>query len=87
VTAESTHIFPTDLPAWLFFVQFLCYGITVISQANYNIAFDCPQAANLWSSGSACHGPNCNIEWNAGRRSTIIRQLSMVQITFEEDEV
>ena len=82
-----THVFATNLPTRLFLVETLGQSVTVGTQTNNYIAFDGPQASDLRSSSSAGHGANSYVEGGASRRGAIVRQLAVVQVTLEDDQI
>jgi len=84
---EHDSIFPADLPAFLFFVQSLSNLISSVTQANNDVALNGPQAAYLWRSSGACHWTNGHVEGRASRRRAVIRELAVIKVSFENDEI
>jgi hypothetical protein len=83
----NAHIFAADFPSRLLFIQSLRNFIAAISQSYNDITLDSPQTANFRSSRGTCHWSDGNIEGRARRRRTVVREFTVVEISFENDEV
>lgn len=84
---KVTHVFPTDLPARLRLVKALRCLISVRTKTNHNVALDGPQASDHRGTSRARHRPDSDLERSTCRSGAIVCQLSVVQVTLEEDEI
>lgn len=85
--ACKTYIFPADLPPRLRLIQLLRNLVPTIPKAYNHIALDCPQTTHLWRPARVRHRPDGLVERRARGRSAVVRQLTVVQVALENDEV
>lgn len=84
-TKKATHVFARDLPSRLLLVQLISDRIA--RQPNNDITLDSPQTSNTRRSSKFRHRTNRVFERRRRRCSAIVRQLAVVQIALEDDEV
>lgn len=82
---KAAHVFATDFPTRFFFVE--PFRSLIAFEADNNVALDGTKRADFWCASGARHRSNGDIERCGRRGGTIICELAVIQITFEEDKV